>query len=454
MSISPLDGRYAERLQRYRCLQGEHALMQARLQVECAWLETLADCPQFPTEPLSPAASAWLQGLVNNFGAADFDAIKDFEARSRHDVKAVEYYLAERCSQHPELSSKVSLIHFACTSEDINNLAYALLTQRARSELLSGLGAIASALAERASSWAGVAMLARTHGQSATPTTLGKEFANFHHRLRQQMALIADLPISAKCNGATGNYNAHRFACPEVDWQRLSRKLVADLGLEFNPYSTQIEPHDSLANLLNAVGGANSILLDCCRDCWAYISMGYLRQRVGDQSEVGSSTMPHKVNPIDFENAEGNLGVANALLTHLAQKLPISRLQRDLSDSTALRNLTPAFAHSLLAYDSILAGCAKVEADPGRIGADLDEAWELLAEPIQTMMRLHGISDAYEQLKGLSRGRTLSREQLHDFIRKLPIPARERERLLELRPATYLGDAEQLALACGHQLQS
>ena len=443
--ISPLDGRYADKLSTYPFLRGEYALTQERVRVECAWLVALADCPQFGALQLDSNERQFIDALVSEFAEPEFAQIKAIEQECRHDVKAVEYYLARRCAQHPGLTKKRQFIHFACTSEDINNLAYAGLVAQARAELVAQLGTISTMLKQQAETDAELPMLARTHGQSATPTTLGKELANFAHRLSKQSGLIAKLPIEAKCNGATGNYNAHAFACPQVDWLDLSRSLVERLGFSFNAYSTQIEPHDYLANLFSSIANANSILLDLTRDLWAYISMGYYRQSRKSQAEVGSSTMPHKINPIDFENAEGNLGLANALLLHMSTKLPISRLQRDLSDSTVLRNIMPACAYCLLAYQSMQSGLGKITADKARIAQDLDQQWALLAEPIQTVMRLHGINDAYEQLKQLTRGQAVSKQLLHEFIEQLPIDQQQRQRLRQLTPGSYLGYAAQLA---------
>ena len=444
-AISPLDGRYAAKLSHYRFLQGEHSLAQARVRVECAWLLSLADNPQFTAFNLSADERAFVTTLISDFDAAAFARVKQIEQQSRHDVKAIEYYLAERCAEHHTLDNKTNFIHFACTSEDINNLAYAYLTQQARAALLEALGDISTELTRQARTYADHAMIARTHGQLATPTTMGKELANFAHRLQQQLNHIASCPILGKCNGASGNYNAHAVACPHIDWRQHSQRFIKGLGLAFQPFSTQIEPHDYLANLCSAIANANSILLDLCRDIWAYISLGYFQQNIASSSEVGSSTMPHKVNPIDFENAEGNLGIANALLAHLAAKLPISRLQRDLSDSTALRNLMPAFAYCLLAADSLQSGLGKIRANQELMAAELAEHWVLLAEPIQTVMRLHGIHDAYEQLKELTRGQHLGQEQIHAFIAELDIPETARQQLLNLTPSSYLGYAAELA---------
>ena len=444
-AISPLDGRYAAKLSHYRFLQGEQSLAQARVRVECAWLLSLADNPQFTAFNLSADERAFVTTLISDFDATAFARVKQIEQHSRHDVKAIEYYLAERCAEHHTLDNKTNFIHFACTSEDINNLAYADLTQQARAALLETLGDISTELTRQAQIYADHAMIARTHGQLATPTTMGKELANFAHRLQQQLERIAACPILGKCNGASGNYNAHAIACPHIDWRQHSQRFIEGLGLDFQPFSTQIEPHDYLANLCSSIANANSILLDLCRDIWAYISLGYFQQNIASASEVGSSTMPHKVNPIDFENAEGNLGIANALLAHLAAKLPISRLQRDLSDSTALRNLMPAFAYCLLAADSLQSGLGKIRANQELMAAELAEHWVLLAEPIQTVMRLHGIHDAYEQLKELTRGQHLGQEQIHAFIAELDIPETARRQLLELTPSSYLGYAAELA---------
>jgi len=445
-ALSPLDGRYAKSADALRPYFSEYALIRYRVRVELAWLRALAAEPKLrELKPFSRRTLAELDALVEEFAERDAEAIKAIEAETNHDVKALEYWLKQRLSGNREIERSLEFIHFACTSEDINNLAYALMLADARAQvLLPALERIVAALRDMAHRHAELAMLSRTHGQPATPTTLGKEMANFAHRLRRARARIAAVSILGKINGAVGNYNAHVVACPEVDWPRFAKRFVERLGLEFNPYTIQIEPHDSFAELFDACARANSVVLDLDRDIWGYVSLGYFRQKL-KAGEVGSSTMPHKVNPIDFENSEGNLGVANALLRHLAEKLPVSRWQRDLSDSTALRNVGNAFGHSLLAWHSCLRGLAKLEADPRRLAEDLQANWEVLAEPIQQLMRRHGVPEAYEKLKQLTRGRRIGRAQLAAFIRRLPIPPAARRRLLALTPAGYTGLAAELA---------
>jgi adenylosuccinate lyase len=446
-ALSPLDGRYAGRLQALRSHFSEYGLIRYRVRIEVEWLKALASEPGIAElPPLSAATAAELEGAAAAFSEADAERVKAIEARTNHDVKAVEYWLRERCAGNRELSNGAEFFHFACTSEDINNLAHAMMLRAGRDDvllpaldkLISELGALAHALAQ-------ARMLSRTHGQPATPTTLGKEMANFVHRLRRARDCIAGVPMLGKINGAVGNYNAHLCAYPGLDWEGLARRFVQSLGFEFNPYTAQIEPHDWLAELFDAIARANTILIDLDRDIWGYISLGYFRQKV-KKEEVGSSTMPHKVNPIDFENSEGNLGLANALLRHLSEKLPVSRWQRDLTDSTVLRNMGVAFGHALLGYDSCLRGIAKLEADERRMAEELEAAWEVLAEPIQTVMRRFGVPDAYDRLKELTRGKEgMDRDSLHAFIRTLEIPESERQRLLALTPSTYLGIAPQLA---------
>ncbi|MGH8600427.1 MAG: adenylosuccinate lyase, partial [Burkholderiales bacterium] len=387
-----------------------------------------------------------LDTVAAGFAEADGAAIKAIEARTNHDVKAVEYWLKEQLSGDPEVAPVLEFVHFACTSEDINNLSHALMLKRARDDvLLPALDAIIEKLRALTAEYAAVPMLAHTHGQPASPTTLGKEFANFVHRLTRARQRFATVPVPGKINGAVGNYSAHAVAYPGFDWERFARAFVEGLGLEFSPYTTQIEPHDAMAELFDACARANTILIDLDRDCWGYISLGYLKQKM-KAGEVGSSTMPHKVNPIDFENSEGNLGVANALLRHMSDKLPVSRWQRDLTDSTVLRNMGVALGHALLAYDSLSKGLARIEADTARLARDLDATWEVLAEPIQTVMRRYRITGAYEQLKELTRGKSgIDREALHAFITGLSIPDAEKERLLALTPASYIGFAADLA---------
>jgi adenylosuccinate lyase len=447
-ALSPLDGRYASRLAALRDVFSEHALVRYRVLVEVEWLKALAGSPEIPeVQPFSSGTVAQLDALVSGFSEQDSAHVKSIESRTNHDVKAVEYFLKERLGANPEIARVAEFIHFACTSEDVNNVCHALMSKRARDEvMIPALDRIVSKLTALAHDLADAAMLARTHGQPASPTTLGKEMANVVARLKRARSRIADVTLLAKLNGAVGNYNAHLAAYPEVDWEGLTRKLVARLGLEANRYTTQIEPHDTLCELFDAYARANTVLIDFDRDVWGYISLGYFRQKAV-AGEVGSSTMPHKVNPIDFENSEGNLGLANALLRHMSEKLPVSRWQRDLTDSTVLRNMGVALGHTLLAYDSTLRGLEKLEADRARLGEDLDENWEVLSEPIQTVMRRYGVTGAYEQLKELTRGQQgITRESLHRFISGLSgIPESERNRLLALTPAKYIGKAADLA---------
>ena len=445
-ALSPLDGRYARTADPLRPYFSEQALIRYRVRIELAWLEALAAERSIKElKPFSAQTKSSFEKLVQAFTEADAGKIKEIEAETNHDVKAIEYWLKEKLGQNAEAQRSLEFIHFACTSEDINNLAYALMVRESRDAvMLPRLDEIVEALKRLAHRHAGLAMLSRTHGQAATPTTLGKEMANFAYRLARARSRIAEVAVMAKANGAVGNYNAHLVAYPEFDWERFSRRLVERLGLEFNPYTTQIEPHDWLAELLDAYARANSIVLDLDRDLWGYISLGYFRQRT-KKGEVGSSTMPHKVNPIDFENSEGNVGVANALLRHLADKLPVSRWQRDLSDSTAQRNLGTALGHSLLAYASCLRGLGKLEADPERLAADLDANWEVLAEAVQQVMRRHGVPEAYEKLKDMTRGRRLDRAQLAAFVKTLAIPDEAKRRLLALTPGKYTGLAAELA---------
>ncbi len=445
-AISPLDGRYGNKLAALRPLMSEYGYMHCRVQVEVAWFIALGDAGFAEFPPLSAAARSHLNGLVSGFDEADAQAIKDIEKVTNHDVKAVEYWIKSQFDGQPELLKSAEFVHFACTSEDINNTSHALQLQAARSQvLLPALDAIIAKLREMAHQYAAVPMLSRTHGQTASPTTVGKEVANVVVRLQAARARIADVKILAKMNGAVGNYNAHLSAWPAHDWEAFSRKVVeGGLGLTFQPYSIQIEPHDYMAELYDAVARTNTILIDWSRDVWGYVSLGYFKQRVKD-GEIGSSTMPHKVNPIDFENAEGNFGLANALLTHLAQKLPVSRWQRDLTDSTVLRNMGVALGYALLGYDSLTRGLGKLEVNPEALAADLDNAWEVLAEPIQTVMRRYKLPNPYERLKELTRGKAITRDAIHAFIGTLEIPQAERERLLLLTPSSYTGAAAALA---------
>jgi adenylosuccinate lyase len=446
-ALSPLDGRYASKTDGLRPWLSEAAFMKQRVQVEVHWLIALsqAKLPDFPS--FSANAEAVLLKLVADFSDVDAERIKAIEAVTNHDVKAVEYWMKEKVVGHPELEKASEFIHFACTSEDINNTSHGLMLKGARQEvILPKLRELLSALTNLAVVNADVPMLSRTHGQPASPTTLGKEMANVAMRLQRAITNIEKVPLLGKMNGAVGNYNAHLSAYPDVDWEKFSKEVVEKrLGLEFNPYTIQIEPHDYMAELFDAVARANTILLDMNRDIWGYISVGYFKQKT-KAGEIGSSTMPHKVNPIDFENSEGNLGIANALLKHLSEKLPVSRWQRDLTDSTVLRNLGTALGHSLLAYDSALKGLGKLETNPERLAEDLNNCWEVLAEPVQTVMRRFGVPNPYEQLKELTRGKGITPEGLRSFIQGLAIPDDAKKLLLEMTPASYIGKATELAL--------
>ena len=452
-ALSPLDGRYAAKVDRLRPLLSEAAFMRHRVRVEIVWLVGLSDAGFAELPPFSSDTRAWLATVLEAFGDADAARIKAIEAVTNHDVKAVEYWFKERIADAPpavaaSLSKAGEFIHFACTSEDINNTSHGLMLKAARDDvLLPTLKALHARLVALAHEHAHVAMMSRTHGQTASPTTMGKEMANFAARLGAALERVAAVAVLAKMNGAVGNYNAHRIAYPDLDWEAFSRRIVErELGLGFNPYTIQIEPHDWMAELFDALARVNTIVLDLDRDVWGYISLGYFGQKT-KAGEIGSSTMPHKVNPIDFENSEGNLGLANALLRHLAEKLPVSRWQRDLTDSTVLRNVGVAFGYCLVAYDACLKGLDKLQLQPARIAGDLESAWEVLAEPVQTVMRRYGVENPYEQLKALTRGTGISRDALHAFIATLDIPPAERERLLALTPSTYLGDAARLAAA-------
>ncbi len=445
-ALSPLDGRYASRLAVLRPLMSECGLMHRRVQVEVEWFIALSDAGLAGFAPLSEAARGMLRSLVVRFSEGDAHAIKEIERTTNHDVKAVEYWLKARLKGQAELEAKVEFVHFACTSEDINNASHALMLKAARDQvLLPALEKVVARLRTMAHALAGEPMLSRTHGQTASPTTVGKEIANFVARLDHAREVIAATPLRAKMNGAVGNYNAHVAAYPEVDWPAFARRVIEErLGLAFNPCTIQIEPHDYMAELFDAITRADSILIDLSRDLWGYISLGYFNQRLA-AGEVGSSTMPHKVNPIDFENAEGNFGLANALLTHMAQKLPISRWQRDLSDSTVLRNMGVAFGYAVLGLDSLERGLDKLEVDHATLAADLEGAWEVLAEAVQTVMRRHGLSEPYEQLKAFTRGRPMTRELMREFIDRLDLPAEAKARLAALTPADYTGLAASLA---------
>jgi adenylosuccinate lyase len=447
LALSPLDGRYAPKVAALRDHFSEFGLMRARVRVEIAWLLALADEPGIPeVAPFSAEAKAALDTAAASFAPEDAARIKAIERTTNHDVKAVEYWLKERFAQNPEVARVAEFFHFACTSEDINNLSHGLMLMDGRTQVLvPAISAIVTALRGVAQANAAVPMLARTHGQPATPTTVGKEIANVVARIDRQVSALEALPLLGKLNGAVGNYNAHLVAYPDVDWEALAARVVTGLGLEFNPYTTQIEPHDCMAELFDSIARINTILIDFDRDVWGYVSLGYFRQRVSE-GEVGSSTMPHKVNPIDFENSEGNLGIANALLRHLSEKLPISRWQRDLTDSTVLRNMGTALGYTLLGWVSLRQGLGKLAVDEARLAADLDANWEVLAEPIQTVMRRFGVSNPYEQLKALTRGKGgITRAALHAFIDGLAIPEEARQRLKALAPATYVGKAAELA---------
>ncbi len=448
-ALSPLDGRYASKTRALQDHFSELALIRERVAIEIAWLGALAADESFTAlAPFSAATAAEMKRVAEGFGLAEAERVKAIEATTNHDVKAVEYWLRERFAGNSEVSAAAEFIHFACTSEDINNLAHARMLKGGRDAvLLPAIDRIVARLDALAREHADLAMLSRTHGQPATPTTLGKEMANVAHRLRRARAKLAAVEMLGKLNGATGNFNAHVAAAPGVDWPRLAERFVTSLGIAYNPLTIQIEPHDALAEAFDAAARLNTILIDLDRDVWGYISLGYFKQKV-KAGEVGSSTMPHKVNPIDFENSEGNLGLANALLRHLSEKLPISRWQRDLTDSTVLRNVGVAFGYCLLAYDSCLRGLDKLEANPARIAADLDDNWDVLAEAVQTVMRAHRIEGSYEKLKELTRGKGgIVREDLHAFVKALPLPPEVRQRLLALTPSTYLGLAARLARA-------
>jgi len=445
-ALSSIDGRYAGRTRLLRAYCSEFGLIHRRVIVEIRWFEALAAHPGIEELPaLGEEERAFLEGLIVDFDGHEAERIKEIEAVTNHDVKAVEYYLKERFLELPELAARAEFLHFACTSEDINNLSYALMLRDMHKGVMQAeFARIDETLAELSALHATQPMLSRTHGQTASPTTLGKELANTLLRLRRQARQMEEQEFFGKINGAVGNFNAHMSAYPEIDWPQLSREFVESLGLSWNPYTTQIEPHDWIAELFQNLARYHTILIDLCRDIWAYISIGYFRQKTID-GEIGSSTMPHKVNPIDFENAEGNLGVANALLDHLATKLPVSRWQRDLTDSTVLRVIGTAYGHSLVATSSLLKGLAKLELNAERVDEDLDANWEVLAEPIQTVMRRYGIENPYEQLKSLTRGKRITAEDLAVFIQGLDIPEEARKALLELTPAGYTGNAADMA---------
>ena len=449
-ALSPLDGRYAARLAPLRPLMSELGYMHRRVQVEVAWFIALSDAGFAEFKPLTPGARTYLLGLVKHFSETDAVAIKEIEKTTNHDVKAVEYWIKSKFEARPELQAAAEFVHFACTSEDINNTSHALQLKSSREHvLLPALDKVITQLRVMAHLHADEPMLSRTHGQTASPTTVGKEIANVVARLVVARERVAGVQLMAKMNGAVGNFNAHLSAWPDFDWEALSRRVIESpeplgLGLSFQPYSIQIEPHDYMAELFDAVARTNTILIDFARDVWGYVSVGYFKQRLKD-GEIGSSTMPHKVNPIDFENAEGNLGLANALLRHMSEKLPVSRWQRDLTDSTVLRNMGVAFGYAVLAYSSMSTGLGKLELNHEALAEDLDASWEVLAEPIQTVMRRYGVQGAYEKLKEVTRGKTVTAEALHGLIRSLAIPDAEKTRLLAMTPASYTGKAAELA---------
>ncbi len=457
-ALSPLDGRYASKLDALRPLMSEQGYMHRRVQVELAWFTALSDAGFTEFKPLSPGARSYLTGLVKNFSEADALAIKEIEKTTNHDVKAVEYWIKSKFKDRPELEAVAEFVHFACTSEDINNTSHALQLKGARAQvMLPALDGLIDKLRSMAHQFAEVPMLSRTHGQTASPTTVGKELANVVMRLRGCREKIAAVKLMGKMNGAVGNFNAHLSAWPEFDWEAFAQRVIETpefgevpgatawgLGLTFQPYSIQIEPHDYMAELFDAVARSNTILIDLSRDIWGYVSLGYFKQRL-KAGEIGSSTMPHKVNPIDFENAEGNLGLANAVLKHMSEKLPISRWQRDLTDSTVLRNMGVGMGYSALAYASLLIGLNKLELNEEALAADLDAAWEVLAEPIQTVMRRYGVQGAYEKLKEVTRGKNVTAADLHGLIAELDIPQADKDRLLAMTPGSYVGKAAELA---------
>ncbi|MFN8955794.1 MAG: adenylosuccinate lyase [Burkholderiales bacterium] len=456
-ALSPLDGRYASKLNALRPLMSEQGYMHRRVQVEIAWFIALSDAGFAEFKPLTPGARAYLTALVKNFSESDALAIKDFEKITNHDVKAVEYWIKSKFQDRPELEKSAEFVHFACTSEDIYNTSHALQLKGARAQvILPGLDGLIAKLRDMAHTFADVPMLSRTHGQTASPTTVGKEMANVVVRLKGCREKIAAVQLMGKMNGAVGNYNAHLSAWPDFDWEAFARKVVETpeisethssqwgLGLTFQPFSIQIEPHDYMAELFDALARTNTILIDLSRDIWGYVGLGYFKQRL-KAGEIGSSTMPHKVNPIDFENAEGNLGLANAVLKHLSEKLPISRWQRDLTDSTVLRNMGVGLGYTALAYASLMTGLNKLELNEEALAADLDAAWEVLAEPIQTVMRRYGVQGAYEKLKEVTRGKTVTAADLHGLIQGLEIPQADKDRLLAMTPGSYVGKAAELA---------
>ena len=448
-ALSPIDGRYARQTDALRSIFSEYAFMNARVRVEVEWLIALSEAGFEELPRISESGQAFLRGLYENFSLEDCEAVKTIEKTTNHDVKAVEYWIKDRVAHDEELKSAAEFVHFACTSEDINNTSHALMLMEGRKELVEYLEKIHATIAGFAKEWAEIPMLSRTHGQTASPTTVGKEFANVAVRLGRVIEAIRSVKILAKMNGAVGNFNAHLIAYPDFDWEAFSKRVVEErLGATFNTHTIQIEPHDYMAELFHEIERANTILLDFDRDVWGYISMGFFKQKL-KEGEVGSSTMPHKVNPIDFENSEGNLGIANALLGHLAGKLPVSRWQRDLTDSTVLRNLGVAFGYRFIGYNAFARGLGKLQVNEHRIAEDLDHAWEVLAEAVQTVMRRYGVPHPYEQLKALTRGKEgITKETMREFIAGLDIPADAKDRLLALTPATYIGKAVELARRC------
>ena len=447
-AVSPIDGRYGSKTNELTTIFSEFGLIKYRVQVEIRWLQCLAEHKSVAEVPaLSTEANALLNGIVNNFSTDDAQAIKDIEATTNHDVKAVEYFIKQRIETNAELAKITEFVHFACTSEDINNLSHALMLKAGRDDVVVPyMEKVSNAITALAHEHAELPMLSRTHGQTASPTTLGKEMANVAARMRRQIAQIKKIEILGKMNGAVGNYNAHISAYPEIDWAENAESFITGLGLEFNPYTTQIEPHDYIAELFDVIARFNTILIDFDRDIWAYISNGYFKQRT-IAGEVGSSTMPHKVNPIDFENSEGNLGLANAVLAHLAQKLPVSRWQRDLTDSTVLRNMGVGIGYSVIAYQAAMKGISKLEVNEARLAADLDNAYEVLAEPIQTVMRRYAIEQPYEKLKAFTRGKAITKDMMIEFVDSLELPQAEKDALKAMTPSSYVGNAAAQAKA-------
>ncbi len=444
-AVTPIDGRYGSKTADFRPIFSEFGLIRARVEVEVRWLQRLAELDGIQeVAALSTEANTFLDALVKNFSEIDAQKIKDIEATTNHDVKAVEYFIKEKLEEHEELNTIKEFVHFACTSEDINNLSHALMLKEGREVLQTQMLAVSDAISTLAKAYASDPMLSRTHGQTASPTTVGKEMANVAARLRRQLQQLKNVEMLGKINGAVGNYNAHLSAYPSVDWQANAERFVESLGLTWNPYTTQIEPHDYIAELFDCLARFNTIVIDFNRDVWGYISLGYFKQKTV-AGEVGSSTMPHKVNPIDFENSEGNLGIANAIFSHLAQKLPISRWQRDLTDSTVLRNMGVGFGYSSIAFASVLKGINKLEINRVRLAEDLDNCWEVLAEPIQTIMRRYDVDQPYEKLKALTRGQTITKQVILEFVETLDIPESAKQTMRELTPSNYIGNAVEQA---------